>query len=284
MIIVAAAEPSPAVRAEEVGSGLGPPPALSDPGDPRPAHARIEAWLERLISSGALVPDDRLPAEVEMAASLGISRMTLRQALGSLEAKGYLARRPGRRGGTFVARPTMECDLSGLLGFGEQLRRTRERSDARVVAATTTVPTSSVREALQLTGRSKIHRVVRVLSADGGPVAIEESSFPAAVLPGLLSEALTQPMHALLDSCGHAPISVTEIFEPVTATVEQAPLLDVAAGAPLLLVTRTGYDHAGTAIEHALDYFRPDRVRIVVRTCVGGPPRVSVGARPDSGR
>jgi GntR family transcriptional regulator len=243
-------------------------------------HARIEAWLERLITTGVLEPGDRLPAEVEMAASLGTSRMTLRQALGSLEAKGYLVRKPGRRGGTFIARPKVEYDLSGLLGLTEQLRRTRPRPDARVVAATTEAPSSPVREALRLTARSEVHRVVRVHSAGGEPVALEESCFPAAALPGFLSEVLTRPLHALLDRRGRAPTSACEVIEPVTATAERAALLDVPVGAPLLLVARTSFDRDGVAIEHSLEHHRADRMRIVVRTRLDGAPLADVVADP----
>ena len=51
--------------------------------------------------------------------------MTLRQALGALEARGLVQRKRGRSGGTFVTRPRIECDLTGLPGFTEQMRGRR---------------------------------------------------------------------------------------------------------------------------------------------------------------
>ncbi len=98
-----------------------------------PAHARIERWLTDVIGRGDLVPGDRLPPEGDLAALLGVSRMTLRQALGRLEAIGTVVRKPGRSGGTFVDEPKILCDLTGLAGFTEQMRRANVRAGARVV-------------------------------------------------------------------------------------------------------------------------------------------------------
>ena len=61
-------------------------PDLSGAGD-LPAHMRIGHWLEQLIVSNTLEPGDKLPSEVEISNALGVSRMTLRQALSSIEAK-----------------------------------------------------------------------------------------------------------------------------------------------------------------------------------------------------
>ena len=147
-------------------------PATDDPvplsypdlaaGDDRPAHVRIEEWLERLISSSQLKLEDRLPSEVDMAGALGVSRMTLRQALNGLESKGLLVRKRGRWGGSFVARPRFDYELSGLPGFTEQMRRSNALAGARVIEAATINPEPEVREALRLLRRQKVHRIVRV--------------------------------------------------------------------------------------------------------------------------
>src|SRR5258708_8903681 len=82
-------------------------PDLADASD-LPAHTRIGSWLEQLIVSHTLAPGDKLPSEVEISNALGVSRMTLRQALASIEAKGLIDRRRGRFGGNFVAAPPFQ--------------------------------------------------------------------------------------------------------------------------------------------------------------------------------
>ncbi|HTR96169.1 MAG TPA: GntR family transcriptional regulator [Trebonia sp.] len=247
-----------------------------DTGDDRPAHTRIEEWLERLIHSGQLKLEDRLPSEVEMAGALGVSRMTLRQALNGLESKGLLVRKRGRWGGSFVARPRLEYELSGLPGFTEQMRRSNALAGARVTEAATVRPAPEVRQALQLARGHKVHRIVRVRSANREPVAVEVNSYPAELFPGLLAESLTGSLYALLRKSGHAPFSATEVLEPVIASPEYANLLWMEEGSPLMLVQRTAYNKEGRPVEHSFDYFRPDRIRITLRTQADAAPRAEV--------
>src|SRR5258705_2656659 len=97
-------------------------PDLADASD-LPAHMRIGDWLERLIASGRLAPGDKLPSEVEIANALRVSRMTLRQALSPIEAKGLIDRRRGRFGGNFVTAPPFEVDHASLPRVTEPMRR-----------------------------------------------------------------------------------------------------------------------------------------------------------------
>lgn len=67
------------------------------------------------ISSGGIVPGERLPSERDLGATFGVSRTTLREALRALEAQGVLEIRTGSRGGAFVAEPSSEL-VAGALG------------------------------------------------------------------------------------------------------------------------------------------------------------------------
>jgi DNA-binding FadR family transcriptional regulator len=65
----------------------------------------FEETVERLltvIKLGLIAPGDRFPAERELAAQLGISRLTLREAIRELAQAGYVESRRGRFGGTFI--------------------------------------------------------------------------------------------------------------------------------------------------------------------------------------
>ena len=79
-------------------------PALSVPD-------RLSVDLERLIHDGELKPGDRLPSERELSEHLGVSRVSIRQALHELEGRGLIDRRPGR--GTVVLAPV---ELNGMAG------------------------------------------------------------------------------------------------------------------------------------------------------------------------
>src|SRR6185437_380380 len=101
----------------------------------RVKYAAIIAELEQAIADGELAPGDRLPAERALAEAHGVSRMTVRRALESLESRGLLRRSIGRNGGSFVARPKLERDLGTFSGLSEQLARQGVVAGARVLSA-----------------------------------------------------------------------------------------------------------------------------------------------------
>ena len=236
----------------------------------QPAHARIEAWLAAAVARGVLGDGDRLPPEQDLAAAFGVSRMTLRQALAALEARDMVERRRGRLGGTFVRRPRIDVDLTGLPGFTEQMRRAHLRASARVVRAELVTPAPDAVDALCLARREKVYEVVRVRSAERSPLALEETWLPAARLPGLLGHGLRGSLYRLMQrEYGVVPTTAREWLEPVIADEEEARLLGVQPGDALMQITRTAYDPAGIPVEYAIDRYRADRARISLRTGIG---------------
>ena len=227
-----------------------PPRIVREPGTS--LHAQIEDWLAGQIATGALASGDRLPTEKDLAEWFGVSRMTLRHALAELARRGLVTKTVGRHGGTVVAAAKLEQDLTTLAGFSEQLRRHGMQPGARVLFATLPRP---------------VHEVRRVRLGDGRPIVLEQSLFPAAMFPGLLQCRLDGSLYELLETrYGQRPHRARESLEPVTAGVREAEALEIAEGAPLMLVERVAYDQTGQPVEFARDLFRGDRTRIVMWT------------------
>jgi GntR family transcriptional regulator len=232
-----------------------------------PAYAQIEDRLTEVITSGGLAPGDRLPPERELAERFGVSRMTLRQALEPLARRGLLVRAVGRKGGTFVAEPKAELDLTAVAGLTQQLRRQGDPAGARIVSATEGPCGRRTAEALGLEIGDPVFEVVRVRLSDEEPLALEHSVFPAALLPGLLDLPLDGSLYELLeDRYGRAPRSSVERLESVPADARVAEALQVPPGTPLMVVERTAFTSDGVAIEYARDRFRGDRTRILVQS------------------
>src|SRR5260221_7764127 len=75
---------------------------------PLAATGRADEVVQRVshaIQLGLFVNGEQLPPETEFAAQLGVSAMTLREALATLREQGLVETRRGRTGGTFVRRP-----------------------------------------------------------------------------------------------------------------------------------------------------------------------------------
>lgn len=238
-----------------------------------PAHVQIEQWLLESIAGGERAPGDRLPGERELAAQLGVSRMTLRHALAALERRGLLIRLPGRTGGAFIAEPRIECDLTGLAGFTEQMRRARLEAQARILVAVTVPASPDVAAALELAAGDPVHEVARVRSARQTPVVLERSYFPAHRFADFLEQDLGGSLYDLMKSrYGLEPHTALEHLEPVVAGPVEAAELEIEPGTPLMLIERTAYSAAGVPVEFAHDLFRPDQVRISVRSGITPEP------------
>lgn len=230
-------------------------------------HGQIENWLADAIATGRLAPGDRLPTEQDLASWLGVSRMTLRHALAELAQRGLVTRTVGRSGGTFVAEPKVEQDLTVLAGFSEQLRKHGLVAGARVLAAAEITASRAASSALEIAVGAPVYEVRRLRLAAGQPILIEHSQFPAERCPGLLGYRLDGSLYELLeDNYGLRPHRAKECLEPVAAGVREAEALGVAEGSPLMLVERTAYSQSGLPLEFARDLFRGDRTRVVVWT------------------
>src|SRR6185312_7285549 len=121
------------------------------------------------IATGRLAPGDRLPTEQDLAEWLGVSRMTLRHALAELAQRGLVTRSVGR-GGTFVAEPKVEQDLTVLAGFSEQLRRHGLVAGARVLAAAEIRASAAAAAALEINVGAPVYEVRRLRLAGGQPI------------------------------------------------------------------------------------------------------------------
>ena len=115
-------------------------------------------------------------------------------------------RKPGRLGGTFVAEPRIVCDLTGLAGFTEQMRRAHVRAGARWCSAVTRPATARrTARALGLDRGDPVHEIVRVRSANREPLALEQACFPAALFPDLLDHRLTGSLYRCSPGATTAP-------------------------------------------------------------------------------
>jgi GntR family transcriptional regulator len=232
----------------------------------------VRRTLADRIGSGQLRPGQRLGAERALAAELGVSRATLRQALAVLADGGVVRRVPGRGGGTFVARGKIERDLSRIVGVPALLRSQGVVAGTRVLSARLAEADDITAQALRARPGDLVVDLVRIRLADSRPFSLENAKLPAKRFPGLLELPLGGSVYELIEEhFGTSPAEATERIEVILASADEAAILDIEPGAPLLAITRTATDANGDPIEFSRDLFRADRTRIVVRT--EGPAR-----------
>jgi len=233
------------------------------PGSAVPAYAQIEDQLAGRIESGELREGERLPPERDLADGLGVSRMTVRQALSSLAARGLVERGVGR--GTFVARSKLDHDLGRVAGFSELMERHGLEAGAKLLSAVELPAPEAISAALGIAPGSPTYRIQRLRFGGGVPLAIEDSWLPATIFPGMLDLGLTRSLYTLMKELYDLePVRAVERLEPVVARPHEAAALEVAEGSPLMLVERIAYAADGTAVELAHDRHRGDRASFVI--------------------
>ncbi|MFN8222032.1 MAG: GntR family transcriptional regulator [Gaiellales bacterium] len=229
-----------------------------------PLHVRVADTLETAIRRGEYPAGSRLPDERTLARRLEVSRTTLRQALADLSRNGVIRRRVGRGGGTFVRERVVER-RSGAAGLTAELARQGMRPGASVVVVSVDPAPPDVAEALALDRGERVVKVVRVRSADGRPVALEESWFPSRRFVGLESAELSGSIYAVLrERYGCVSDRSVERVEARVAVAEDAIRLGARHGSPMIAVERIAFDDLGAPFEFARDRFRGDRTTIVI--------------------
>jgi len=233
----------------------------------QPLHTAILAHLAALIASGALAPGARLPPERRLAATLGVSRMTVRQALGELERDGLVRRVVGRGGGTFVGEAPREAAPSGAGGISAALRRAAGASHAEIISAEVEPAGKRTAAALDLERHDRVVVVTRLRLAGGKPLAVERTSLPSRLFPDLEDMDLAGSLYDLMDEgFGLRPVRAVERLEVAEARPSDARTIGAKRGTPVLLVERVGYAADGRPVEVSRDRFRADRTWLVIES------------------
>lgn len=230
-----------------------------------PAHQSIRKWLMDCVADGSLSAGSKLPAERQFAQALGVSRMTLRQALDAMVQEGRIVRAMGSRGGSFVADPRVPVDISNLMGLSAQLLKSVHSASSKVLSAETVGADRVVAEALNLSVGAPVQRIHRIRFAAQTPVVLEDSFFPAELFPGLTERELSGSIYAVMgEFYGLAPFSSVEELNPAVVGTEDAGRLEIGNATAVLSIKRTGLARDGRPVEYSQDLVRTDRLKIVV--------------------
>lgn len=224
--------------------------------------SRSEEAYQRLrtrIRQDNLSPGDRLPGEPQLSRELGVSRVTLRRVLDRLMAEGVLERRAGA--GTFVRDRGFNgpaiLDLASLLARMEDLSAGLEigERDMQDVA-----PPLTVFGALRLRPGEAVRRIARQRLRHGQIFAFGVDYVPQRLADRISEGDLSRDW--LLGALTGPDASIErgmQIAGAEAAQGEVARMLGLAAGDPVLSVSRSFYDAVGRGVLHTQLFFRADR-------------------------
>lgn len=230
-----------------------------------PLHYQIQQRLMNLIRSGAFNPNQPIPPVQEIAARLGVSQMTARQAIKALCDLGVIYTRQGK--GTFVSGIKHARDFRQVHSFTEEMKSRGSSPTSKVLSFRLQAASQEVKKALKLGPGQKVFRLRRVRYSDGLPMGIECSCLPQQICRGLAEsyDPTTSLYQELAEHYGIRMEVTDEVVEVGKATAEEAPLLRVEPGSPVFLLTRLSYSENGKPVEYVRSTYRGDRYKIVNR-------------------
>lgn len=224
-----------------------------------PQYIRIREDLRTRILSGELSRGEKLPSEEELAASYGVSRMTLRQSMSDLVDEGLLYRKHGV--GTFVALQHFARDHSYLQNFFENSRQNGLSVDEKILEISVIPARLQVAKALGLLEGSQVIRLKTLRIVEGNPITIHEAYFSFDKFSDFVEndvENLSKDLLTYYESHGLKVRRGVQRLDARSAEPEVAALLAIEVGAPILYKERTLYTEEGIPVEFLYCHNRGD--------------------------
>ena len=229
-----------------------------------PLYSQLVSIVKRNITAGTLAAGELLPSEAELCKTFNVSRSTVRQAIGSLEAEGLVVRKQGR--GTFVAEPKMRRKTENVYSFTSEISSMGMTPSSKLMEFEVLAPTPDIIKVLELnTEDSNVYRFTRIRNVDGEPLILETSFYPQYIYPKLTRELLrTHSFYSLLYEVGIAPASAVDSYEAVVLGREEAEMLGAKPGSCAFSVQRRTRTETGMIYEYTQSLIRADRVKLDV--------------------
>jgi len=232
------------------------------PQENRSVRARLLAALQEGVFAGV----ERLPAESELAAQLGISRTQLRDSLASLEREGFITRRQGI--GTTVNRHVLSVKnrMDIEVEFLDMVRQCGKTPGVAFVRTEVTACDAHTAECLKIEQGEMILKACRLVTADGAPAIYCEDHVPYGQIKHPISGAdFNRPIFDFLRKfCETEPYMDLTDVHAAAADADLAALFEVEPGTPLLYFDEVDYDIEGRPILYSVQYYAEGAVRHTV--------------------
>jgi DNA-binding GntR family transcriptional regulator len=225
-----------------------------------PLHQQVRDAIAEAVANGVYAPGEKLPSERRMCADLEVSRLTLRRALKSLVDDDLLQSAAGR--GWFVAGGPVGEPANVLLSFTDMGRERGCVARADVLHQVVRGADLDEAEALGIAPGADLLDLLRLRFLDDVAISLDHSRVPLAIAPRLAEvDFRVGSLYALLREAGAETMRCTATVQAVRADAEQARLLGVEKGGPLLEFSQVVLDRGGRPVDLSIVHYRGDRYR-----------------------
>ncbi len=236
-------------------------PTTVDRSSPVPLYFQLKDTLLTLIQEGKFKEGDLIPTERELGEKFQVSRITVRRAIDELSRKGYLATQQGK--GTFVTKPKIERSMRQMKSFSTAIMDEGHYPGSRLLSLRHEQATREVASFLNIDEGDWVWAVERLRFADDEPLGLSlvYLNLPPDVFltPAELDQEVS--LWSILEKKGVTLAESEESIQAILADEQQAELLQVKVGFPLLLVEGVVYNEQTTPIEYHQVFNLGDRYK-----------------------
>lgn len=214
-----------------------------------PLYEQVKRHLLREIASGGFAAGRQLPSERRLVADFGVSRITVRKALGDLVQDGVLYSVPAK--GFFVGSPGQPHELHALRSFSEDARARGERPGSRLLESSLVPADPAMAAQLGMPPGAETVSIKRLRLLNGMPVVVQHVWLPHARCPGILDVDLEQEsLFAVLASRYGVMLARGDtVIGARLADREERRLLRLSDRSAVLTVDQVTYTRDGAAVE-----------------------------------
>lgn len=236
-----------------------------------PLAAQVEATIAERITGGEFAPGDRLPTEHWLSAELGVSRATVRTAVGALARRGLLVSHQGRGSFVTAAASSLSHTLTEARDLGDLLARNGAKVNVIFNGSAVEAPSEEAARALGLGPDDQVLRTFKTFTANSVATIFVECAVPVRLLGATLSEACaknpnqTEPLFDFLRTRTNASTEYQlSDVQAVDGCAVQYPGDPVAPTTPVLQITETGYTGDNTPIWWSRNWYPPSDMRFTL--------------------
>lgn len=234
----------------------------------RLGYTAIAAALRRDIADGVFDTGDALPTEAELCEAFSASRGPVRQAMAVLRAEGLVSSGRGRR--TVVINQVPAQSFDGVISFSEWCRASGVEPGQRTRLLAKIWADPAVAAGLDVPVLSPIVFIKRLRLMDGVPTLVERLRYRMEFGRHLLDfDPDSGSIYQRLMDQGVDIHWASRTIDAVVADAEDAELLGVAEGSPLLRVRRRAFTREGVPVEFSDDRYLPNRASFALNSLRG---------------
>jgi GntR family transcriptional regulator len=231
-----------------------------------PKYYQLATILQEKITAGEWAPRSPIPSERQLELMYNVSRPTIRQAIEYLITQGLLYREHGR--GTFVSPEKLQKGLRELTSFTEDLVSRGIKPGQVIRSIEKAVPPENILQRLELPAGSVVTRIDRIRLGDQTPIGLQTSYIALAEGQEISLEDMEKSgsLYRILEAKFNLiPTEADETLEVTLARREEAVLLEINEGSPLLLSERLTFAQNRRPVEFVHILYRGDRYRYYTR-------------------